>query len=256
MAVPTALVAEDEPLLRERLCAMLERLWPGLAIVAQARNGYEAVALFEQHRPRIAFLDVHMPGLNGIEAARQIGGRAELVFVTAFDRYAVDAFERGAVDYLLKPVESERLAATVDRLKQRLESPVVSSRIAETLDALAEQWKVHTAAAAAPKLQWIKASVGSVVRLIAVDQVCYLKSDNKYTLVVWDGGEALIRKSIKEMADSLDAQRFAQVHRSCIVNMARVSQFAHVGDAGELQMQGRPEKIPVSRSYLHLFQQM
>ncbi|MBI5275644.1 MAG: response regulator transcription factor [Burkholderiales bacterium] len=255
MGAPTALVAEDEPLLRERLCSMLERLWPGLEVVAQARNGYEAVELFEQHKPGIAFLDVHMPGLNGIDAARQIGARAQLVFVTAFDRYAVDAFERGAVDYLLKPVESDRLAATVERLKNRLQSPAVPSRITETLDALAEQWKLHSAAAA-PKLQWIKASVGNVVRLIAVDQVIYLKSDNKYTLVVWEGGEALIRKSIKEMADSLDAQKFVQVHRSCIVNLARVAQFAHTGDAGEIQLQGRAEKIPVSRSYLHLFQQM
>jgi len=255
MAAATALIAEDEPLLRERLVAMLGKLWPELDVVAQARNGHEAVELFDKHQPKIAFLDVHMPGLNGIDTARRIGRRAELVFVTAFDRYAVEAFERGAVDYLLKPVEADRLAETVERLKKRLQAPRDASRLIETLDALAEQWRDRMAAPQ-QRLQWIKASVGNVVRLIAVDQVIYLKSDNKYTLVVWEGGEALIRKTIKEMADALDPQKFAQVHRSCIVNLARVSQFTHSGDSGELQLQGRAEKLAVSRSYMHLFQQM
>lgn len=255
MTRPTALIADDEPLLRERLVSLLTRLWPDLDIVAQARNGKEAVELFDVHLPQIAFLDVHMPGLNGIEAARSIGRRAQIVFITAFDRYAVEAFERGAVDYLLKPVEVERLAETVERLKERQASSQ-PGQLMETLDALAAQWKERMAPPP-ERLQWIKASVGSVVRLIAVDQVIYFKSDNKYTLVVWEGGEALIRKTIREMADSLDAKQFAQVHRSCIVNLARVTQFTHgPGDSGELQLQGRSERLSVSRSYLHLFQQM
>lgn len=257
MTRPTALIADDEPLLRERLCALLGRLWPELDIVAQARNGKEALEHFESHRPQVAFLDVHMPGVNGIEVARAIGRRAQIVFITAFDRYAVDAFERGAVDYLLKPLEVERLAETVERLQERQARPA-SAELMETLDALAAQWKARAAPSDTPSpLRWIKASVGSAVRLIPVDQVIYLKSDNKYTLVVWEGGEALIRKTIREMADSLDPRQFVQVHRSCIVNLARVQQFSHgPGDSGELQVQGRAERVPVSRSYLHLFQQM
>ncbi|HVZ45667.1 MAG TPA: LytTR family DNA-binding domain-containing protein [Ramlibacter sp.] len=265
---PTALIAEDEPLLRERLATLLARLWPELAVAAQARNGTEAIELFEAHRPRIAFLDVHMPGVNGIEVARTIGERAEVVFVTAFDRYAIQAFERGAVDYVLKPLEADRLAETVERLKRRLQANARSSaqssaqssqpppqKLLATLDALAEHWRERMQPEQ-PKLQWIKASAGNSVRLIPVEQVVYLKSDNKYTLVVWEGGEALIRKTIKEMADSLDPQRFAQVHRSCIVNLARVSHMTHVGDAGELQLHGRAERLAVSRSFMHLFQQM
>jgi DNA-binding LytR/AlgR family response regulator len=257
-SVASALIAEDEPLLRGRLAALLAQLWPELAIVALARNGEEAMRLFDEYRPAIAFLDVHMPGANGIEVARAIGERAQIVFVTAFDRYAIQAFERGAVDYLLKPLERERLAETVERLKRRLESPAASvphAQLMATLDALAHQWAA-VAAPPAPRLQWIKASVGNSVRLIPVDQVVYVKSDSKYTMVVWEGGEALIRKTIKDLADELDPQRFAQIHRSCIVNLARVSHMTHVGDAGEVQLQGRSEKLPVSRSYLHLFERM
>ena len=255
MSVPTALIAEDEPLLRERLVALLAEAWPELQVVAQARNGKEAVELFEQHRPQVAFLDVHMPGVNGIEAARQMGSRAALVFTTAFDQYAVEAFARGAIDYLLKPVELPRLQETVERLQQRLASGAPEPALESTLDQLAE--KLRERAAAAPKrLQWIKASVGSVVRIIPVEQVVYLKSDSKYTLVVWEGGEALIRKTIRELADSLDPERFLQIHRSAIVNIGHVSQFIHGDDAGEVQLRGRSEKLAVSRSYVHLFQRM
>jgi DNA-binding LytR/AlgR family response regulator len=255
MERPTALIAEDEPLLRERLAASLQQLWPELDVVAQARNGREAVEQFDQLAPDIAFLDVHMPGMNGIEAARCIGQRAELVFVTAFDRYAVEAFARGALDYLVKPVEAERLAETVQRLQRRLAAPPARPQLESTLDQLAAQLRER--AVPPPRLQWIKASVGSVVRLIPVDEVVYLKSDNKYTMVVWEGGEALIRKTIRELADALDPQRFAQIHRSAIVNLSRVSQFRHAReDAGEVELKGRSERLVVSRSYLHLFQRM
>jgi DNA-binding LytR/AlgR family response regulator len=256
MTQVTALIADDEPLLRERLVSMLGTLWPELEVVAQARNGREAVEMFEKVRPRVAFLDVHMPGMNGIEAGRQIGQGAELVFVTAFDQYAVEAFRQGALDYLLKPVESQRLAETVERLKARLASRAAPSPDqGQALDRLAEQLRDRLAPP--QRLKWIKASVGSTVKLIPVEQVIYLKSDNKYTMVVWEGGEALIRKSIREMVDALDPERFVQVHRSIVVCLDRVSHFVHgSGDAGELHLKGRSERLAVSRSYVNLFQQM
>ena len=256
MADPTALIADDEPLLRERLAALLGAQWPQLKIVAQARNGREAIELFDEVQPQIAFLDVHMPGLNGVEVARAIGRRAELVFVTAFDQYAVDAFRHGAIDYLVKPVEPARLADTVQRLKDRLARPQSQSAdVDAAIERVAEQLRQRLAPPT--RLKWIKASVGSTVRLIPVDQVIYLKSDNKYTMVVWDGGEALIRKTIRELADELDPERFVQVHRCAIVCLDRVSHFTHgTGDGGELHLQSRKEAVPVSRSYLHLFQQM
>ena len=252
MTFPTALLAEDEPILRERLATMLGRAWPDLKIVAQARHGREAVDLFEQHQPQVAFLDVHMPGLNGVEAAREIGPRAALVFVTAFDKYAVEAFARGAVDYLLKPVEEERLGETVQRLQARLAGGAAPPSLESTLEKLAAQLEQKTA----PRLRWIRASVGDTVRLIPVDQVVYLKADHKYTLVVWQGGEGVIRTSIKDLSDQLDGERFARIHRSAIVNLAQVSTFVHGNDAGEIHLYGRPEKLPVSRSFLHLFQRM
>ena len=252
MSQATALLAEDEPILRERLATMLGRAWPELKIVAEARHGREAVDLFEKHHPQIAFLDVHMPGLNGIEAARAIGSRAALVFVTAFDKYAVDAFARGAVDYLLKPVEEERLAETVQRLQSRLASGAAPPSLESTLERLAAQ----LVQPAAPRLRWIRASVGDTVRLIPVDQVVYLKADHKYTLVVWQGGEGVIRTSIKELSDQLDGEHFARIHRSAIVNLSQVASFVHGNDAGEIHLHGRAEKLAVSRSFLHLFQRM
>lgn len=257
MPTATALIADDEPLLRERLVSHLAHLWPELQVVAQARNGNEAVELFDQFQPQVAFLDVHMPGLSGIEAARCMAGRAELVFVTAFEQYAVEAFRRGAIDYLVKPIEEQRLADTVQRLRTRLQRTTPESRpeLDAVLDCLAEQLRQHRGPQR--RLKWIKASVGSVVRLIPVEQVVYLKSATKYTLVVWKGGEALIRKSIREMADELDPDQFLQIHRSTIVNLDQVGQFSHgAGDAGELHLKGRTERLTVSRNYVHLFRQM
>jgi DNA-binding LytR/AlgR family response regulator len=255
MNTPTALVADDEPLLRERLVAHLARLWPELAIVAEARNGREAIELFDEHAPAVVFLDVHMPGQNGIDAARAIGRRAQLVFVTAYEQYAVQAFEQGAIDYLVKPFDEQRLADTVARLKARLAAPPAADTLAPVLDRLAEE--LRSRAPAKTHLQWIKASVGAAVRLIPVDQVAYMKSDEKYTLVVWDGGEALIRKTIRELADELDPDRFLQVHRSVIVNLHHVTQvLRHPNETADLHLKGRSELLPVSRSYLHLFKQM
>jgi DNA-binding LytR/AlgR family response regulator len=198
-----------------------------------------------------------MPGLNGIDAARSIARRAQLVFVTAYEQYAVQAFEQGAIDYLVKPFDEARLADTVQRLRDRLaQAPAAPSA---TLDAVIDRLsnELRQRSAGATHLQWIKASVGQSVRLIPVEQVAYLKADEKYTLVVWEGGEALIRKSIRELADELDPERFAQVHRSVIVNLHQVSQVNRgPNETAEIQLKGRKELLPVSRSFVHVFRQM
>ena len=257
MSAPTALVADDEPLLREQLAAHLARLWPELQIVAQARNGREAVEMFEELQPQIAFLDVHMPGMNGVEAARRIGRRAEIVFVTAFDQYAVEAFRQGAIDYVVKPIEAERLQDSVQRLQARLRASDESRLpgFEALLDRLAQEMRQR---GGAPKyLQWIKASVGNAVRMIPIEQVLYLRSDAKYTVVAWEGGEALIRTPLRELADALDPECFVQVHRSAIVNLRHVDRFSHgPGDSGEVHLKGRSERLAVSRSCVHLFRQM
>jgi DNA-binding LytR/AlgR family response regulator len=253
-AAATALTADDEPLLRERLAAHLARLWPDLQIVAQARNGREAIELFDEHQPAVVFLDIHMPGQSGLDAARAIGERAQIVFVTAFDQYAVQAFERGAIDYLVKPFDEARLADTVRRLQAR-RAPLANEALAPAIEALAERLRQQ----GAPRsyLQWIKASVGNSLRLIPVDELIYLRSDEKYTLVVWAGGEVLIRKTIRELGDELDPERFVQIHRSVIVAMRHVSQVVrNANETADVHLRGRSEVLPVSRSYLHLFRQM
>lgn len=253
MKRPTALVVDDEPLLRERLVSHLADLWPELAIAGEARNGREAIELFARERPAIVFLDVQMPGLDGVAVAREIGAAAQIVFVTAFEQYAIAAFDRGAVDYLVKPFERDRLAQTVERLKVRLERPAAVPP-AHLLDELAAALAQRGAAA---RLQWIKASVGSAVRLIPVDQIIYLRSDEKYTLVVWSGGEALIRKTIRELADELDPAVYVQVHRSVIVNLNHVAQVTRgPNETADVHLRGRSETLPVSRSYLGVFRQM
>jgi DNA-binding LytR/AlgR family response regulator len=259
MSTLTALIADDEPLLRERLAAHLQRLWPELQVVAQARNGREAVEMFEDHAPQVVFLDVHMPGLSGIDAARSMVARTQIVFVTAYEQYAVKAFEQGAIDYLVKPFDEARLAATVHRLQQRLQPAAAPAGAHGTLQAVLEglAGELRGRGEARRWLQWIKASVGTTVRLIPVEQVVFLRSDEKYTLVVWDGGEALIRKTIRELADELDPERFAQIHRSVIVNLARIAQVSRgLNETADVHLVGRSDVLPVSRSYLHLFRQM
>ena len=272
-AAPTALIADDEPLLRDSLQRSLGLLWPERRVGAQARNGREAVEMFEVHRPDIAFLDVHMPGLNGMEAARQIARQAHVVFVTAFEEYALQAFERGAIDYLVKPVDEARLADTVGRLKERLAEPPRRTRgegsqaaleavIDELARRIARQPGAPASAAAGlatdtGPLQWIRASVGSTLKLIPVDDILFLRSDEKYTLVVTAEGEALIRTPIRELIERLDAQRFVQVHRSVVVNLHAISHVTRgPNETADLHLKARPEVLPVSRSYLHLFRQM
>jgi DNA-binding LytR/AlgR family response regulator len=256
---PTALIADDEPLLRKSLLRLLAQAWPELEVVAQARNGREAVEQFEALQPDMCFLDVHMPGLSGVEAARYIGRRAHLVFVTAFDQYALQAFEQGALDYLVKPVEPTRLADTVTRLQERLRA---AQPLPDT-DVLLEHLLARLRKDAGPiSLQWIRASVGQTVRMIAVDEIDYLRSDEKYTRIAWRGdqgkpGEALIRTPLKELVAQLDASQFAQVHRAVVVNLRAIGHVTR-GDneTAQIHLRNRSDVLPVSRNYLHLFRQM
>ncbi|HVQ24135.1 MAG TPA: LytTR family DNA-binding domain-containing protein [Planctomycetota bacterium] len=262
-ARPTALIADDEPLLREALSRQLAQAWPELEIVAEARNGREAIKLFEQKQPDVCFLDVHMPGLSGVEAAKFIGRRAHLVFVTAYDRYAVQAFAQGVLDYLVKPVELARLGETVARLKERLAASQPASNTEALLRELSTQLaQIQAGASAAQPLRWIRAQVGSTLRMIAVDEIDFLRSDSKYTLVAWRGdqgqpGEALVRTPLKELLAQLDGAQFAQVHRSVVVNLRAISHVTRAdNETAVVHLRGRKEALPVSRSYLHLFKQM
>lgn len=256
---PTALIADDEPLLRDVLERMVAQVWPELVVVAQARNGREAIDRFEEHRPDICFLDVHMPGTTGIEAARHIGRRAHLVFVTAYDQYAVQAFSQGVLDYLVKPVEPARLAETVSRLQERLRA----AHPALNTEALLQQLAASLQQGAVPaRLRWVRASVSQTVRLIPVDDIDFLRSEEKYTLIAWrdDAGqprEAVIRMPLKELVAQLDAAQFAQVHRSVVVNLRAISHVTRgANETADIHLKGRDELLPVSRSYLHLFRQM
>jgi DNA-binding LytR/AlgR family response regulator len=258
---PTALIADDEPLLREDLARKLGFAWPELEVVASVRNGRDAIRQFEALRPAVCFLDVRMPGLSGIEAAHHIGSRAHLVFVTAYDEYAVKAFAEGALDYLVKPVEQARLAATVARLKDRLKGaqPAWNAGLLERL--AAELARLQGDAAATP-LRWIRVQVGSSLRLISVEEVDYLRSDTKYTRIAWRGedgrpAEALVRIALEDLVAQLDPDVFARVHRSVAVNLRAVSHITRgENETANIHLKGRREVLPVSRRYLHLFRQM
>ncbi|MBM0108654.1 response regulator transcription factor [Steroidobacter sp. S1-65] len=256
---PTALIADDEPLLRDALERMLAQAWPALHVVAQARNGREAIDKFEALHPAICFLDVHMPGVTGIEVAQHIGRRAHLVFVTAYDQYAVQAFSQGVLDYLVKPVEPRRLADTVARLQERLSAAQPALNTEELLEQLAA--RLRPAPSSSP-LRWVRASIGQTVRLIPVEDIDFLRSDEKYTVVAWRDDaqqprEAVIRTPLKDIIGQLDASRFAQVHRSVVVNLNAIDHVTRgANETAELHLKGRSEVLPVSRTYLHLFRQM
>jgi DNA-binding LytR/AlgR family response regulator len=271
--VITAIICDDEPLLREQLQARLERLWPALDVVAACTNGREAIVAAETHEPDIAFLDIHMPVMNGLDAAKEIralsvakddGHRTELVFVTAYDEHAVSAFERGAIDYVLKPFSDERLQETIARLQERLGVRANSNASASagtsanaSGDALLDVLRQLTDAPKKNYLQWIKASVGQTVRLIPTEDVLYFQSDEKYTRVVMADSEVLIRKSIKELLDELDPVRFWQIHRATIVNTRAIAGVVRgLRDQADLKLKGRTEILTVSRNYTHLFKQM
>lgn len=256
---PTALIADDEPLLRESLERMLAVAWPELSVVSRARNGREAVKAFEALRPDVCFLDVHMPGMTGVQAANLIGRRAHLVFVTAFDQYAVQAFAQGVLDYLVKPVEPARLAETVARLKDRLRASQPALNTEALLRELAAQLQRGSAG---QSLRWIRASLGTSVRLVAVEDIDFLRAEDKYTLVAWrdetrQPREAVIRTPLKELAAQLEPSQFAQVHRSVVVNLRSVAHVTrNMNETADIHLKGRTEVLPVSRSYLHVFRQM
>ena len=247
----TAVIADDEPRLAGYLRERLAVLWPDLVIAGVAHNGPEAQALIAREAPDIAFLDIRMPGLSGIDVARASGRDVHVVFVTAFDEYAVEAFRHAAVDYLLKPIEDERLADTVARLKAAAGAPA-SANVGDLLAAIAGLRRD-----APERLAWIRASRGAQVVLIDVDDVSYFQANDKYTSVFTVDGESLIRTPLRELAEQLDARHFWQVHRGTIVNVRHVA--ATVRDiAGRvtLTMKSRPETVAVSRAYAHLFRQM
>ncbi|QJR13000.1 Transcriptional regulatory protein YpdB [Usitatibacter rugosus] len=251
MKTPTCVIADDEPLLRAQLKSRLARLWPELAIAHEMENGRDVQAVIDEHSPTLFFLDIHMPGVNGLEAARAIGKQAHIVFVTAFDQYAVEAFEQGAIDYVLKPFNEERLATTVERLRERLggEPPVLEQLISDLASRLGGKAQDH--------LRWIKASVGQNVRLIPVEEVLFFQSDEKYTRVVTIDSETLIRKPIKELLDELDPDKFWQIHRATIVNVDHIATVKRgLKDQAELALRDHREALVVSRAFTHLFKQM
>ena len=278
----TAVIADDERLLREQLRARLGEVWPELEIVAEAKNGAEAVALTEQHRPDLVFLDIRMPGMTGIEAARAIGQLAvddtdieedaaapatgepkpwrgcEIVFITAYDQYAIEAFEQGVVDYVLKPAERDRLQVTVDRVKRRLaDRGGDDGPDAAGMQQLLQKLATKMNPGAAPKLKWIQATVGTSIQMIPVEDVLFFISDEKYTRVQTASLEALIRKPIKEIVEEIDAELFWQIHRSTLVNARMIAGVSRDLRGRQLvAVRGHNEKLEVSRSYAGLFKGM
>jgi DNA-binding LytR/AlgR family response regulator len=249
----TILVAEDEPLMRERLLEMLANAWPEARVVMAAENGNDAWDGFLEHEPEVVFLDIRMPGLSGLEVAERIGSMAHVVFVTAYDQYAVDAFDAGAVDYLLKPVQAERLERAVARLRAKLvqppaDGPGMGELLRHLKDALPGMRQERT--------RWIKASVGRQVRVIDVDEVLFFQSDTRYTRVVLRDYEALVRTPLKDLLSTLDPSRFWQIHRATVVNVNAILAAERI-DAERMQVlvKGSAEKLPVSRTFVHLFRE-
>jgi DNA-binding LytR/AlgR family response regulator len=242
------LIAEDEPLMRERLVGLLAASWPEAEVVLQAENGNDAWDGFLEHEPDVVFLDIRMPGLSGLEVAERIGDSAHVVFVTAYDQYAVEAFDAGAVDYLLKPVQADRMERAVARIRAKLkESPA-------DLGDLLRHLTSALPGARTEKMKWIKATVGRQIRLIDVDEVLFFQSDSKYTRVVLPDSEALVRIPLKDLLGGLDRERFWQIHRGTLVNVGAISAVEKL-DTERMQvlLRGCEEKLAVSRTFTHLF---
>ena len=254
-AATTCIVAEDEALLRQSLVEQLATAWPQLRIVAECEDGAGALEALAEHRPDIAFLDIRMPGLTGLEvatAAAEVSPGTRIVFATAYDQYAIDAFEHGAVDYLLKPIMPERLAATVQRLQARS-----GQHDAEALAALLARLGAQPHAGEAPPLTWLTASAGRETRLILVDEVAYFRADNKYTTVMTADGEALLRTPIRELVGLLDPTTFKQIHRSTIVNLKAIAGITRDDSGrGTVRLRSRPETLTVSAPFMTLFRHM
>ncbi len=262
-----AVLADDERLMREQLRTRLAEVWPELQIVGEARNGMEAVDLVAQHHPEVVFLDIRMPGMTGVEAAKQIAQMEvgaddllpEIVFITAYDQYAVEAFEQGVADYVLKPAERERLQVTVERIRRRLAARgTPDEESAPPLQQLLHQLaaRMNPGTTQAP-LKWIQATVGQSIQMIPVDDVLFFISDEKYTRVQTASVEALIRKPIKELIDEVDPEAFWQIHRSTLVNVKAIAGVTRDFRGRQIvSVKGHPEKLEVSRSYTGLFKGM
>ena len=255
--MPRCVIAEDEALLREALVTLLADAWPDLQIVAECEDGAAALEAIVAHQPEVAFLDIRMPGLTGLEVAAAIAEASpdtQIVFVTAYDQYAIDAFDKGAVDYLLKPIAPERLAATVQRVQSRLSR---GNPDAEAFAAMLSQLGARLPAAVAEPLVWITASTGKETRLIMVDDIAYFQADNKYTVVMTAEGEALLRKPIRELLDVLDPVLFKQIHRSTIVNLKAIASITRDDTGkGTVKLKSRPETLAVSQPFMTLFRNM
>ena len=249
MSPSRALIAEDEPRLREQLAERLAKLWPELEISATVGDGIEAMQALDRCRPSILFLDIQMPGLSGLEVARYASNRCHVAFITAYDEYAVAAFEQGAVDYVLKPFTTARLAMTIARLKERIVSPPADlSELLERLSGIANQGSY---------LRWINASQGKAVKLITVDEICYFRADNKYTMVVTSRAESLIQKTIKELSDELDPKIFWQIHRATVVNVNAIASVErNMRGRVSVKLKDRKESLAVADAYVHLFRRM
>jgi DNA-binding LytR/AlgR family response regulator len=254
LPAPSAVIADDERLMREQIVASLKEAWPELLIVGEASNGREAVAMVQSLEPDIVFLDISMPGMDGIQAAQALAGRAHVVFVTAHDQYAISAFEHGAVDYLLKPAEQERVALTCERLRARLK------QAPDPMNDLLAQLSQRLGAGG-PKsreyMRWVQASVGANIRMIPTSDILFFRAEDKYTRVQTQRFEALIRKPIKELIDELDPDEFWQIHRATVVRVDAVEQVSRNFRGHQIvHVKGSEEKLEVSRTFNHLFKQM
>jgi DNA-binding LytR/AlgR family response regulator len=253
--MPTALIADDEDLPRAELRRMLAAAWPELEIVAECEHGPAAVEAIDAQAPDIAFLDIRMPGLSGLDVARAASGRCHIVFTTAYDSHAVAAFEAGAIDYLLKPIAADRLAQAVQRLQQRLHAKAMAPALDAVVEQLAQQ--LHQRANPATRLRWLSASVGDTIKMFGIAEVLFFQSDEKYTRIVTAGDEAHVRKPLKEIADGLDPEDFWQVHRGVIVRASAIAR-AQRDDGGRivLHLKQHPEKLQVSQAWAWRFRPM
>jgi DNA-binding LytR/AlgR family response regulator len=246
----TALIAEDEPSLRSELRETLAKLWPELVICREAADGFEALRGLDEFNPRILFLDIQMPGLTGLEVAQHASGKAHIVFITAYERHAIEAFERGALDYLQKPISAARLSTTIERLKQRLQSPPAElGGVADLLRGLAGDRQQY--------LKWLTVPHGGSVRLILIDEICFLQADNKYTTVATPGSQFLLSSTLKVVKEKLDPKSFWQIHRSIVVNVAAIRAVTRsFRGTLEVSLRERSEVLPVSAPYAHLFKHL
>jgi DNA-binding LytR/AlgR family response regulator len=250
MSGPKAVIAEDEPVLRAQLRDALSVVWPDLTVSAEAADGVQALDAVATHAPDVVFLDIEMPGMSGLEVAQKVGGRCHVVFVTAYDRYAVDAFEQGAVDYVMKPFSAERIAKTMSRLKPKLAS--VPANLDGIIAALAARLEVRK-----EYLRWITVTQGQNLKVITVNEICYIQADNKYTLIATASSQSLVRTPIKELIDELDPEVFWQIHRSTLVNVNAIDSVTR-SLRGKLQvrLKARKEALPVSDTYAYRFKHL